>query len=62
MLFNAAVVPLQALSLLLLPLPWTLPRLLAVQVGQWGRWGGERGGGRLAVCMWFGCGFGSLCA
>ena len=32
MLVAVRVLPLQALSLLLLPLPWTLPRLLSLQL------------------------------
>ena len=32
LLFNAWAIPLQGLSLLVLPLPWTLPRLLSVQL------------------------------
>lgn len=31
-LFNLRALPLQALSLLVVPLPWTVPRLLAVQL------------------------------
>ena len=32
MLFNVRALPLQALSLLVIPMPWTLPRLFAIQL------------------------------